>query len=181
MAAPNFPAPREVYDPQEDSKLLLEKIEGLSGKRACDMGTGSGILAKKLAKSFAQVIAVDVNPEAGKVEFPGNVEFVKGNLFSRIAKRENFDLIVFNSPYLPGYEDRRWSCGEGEVLVEFLKSAEGHLEDDGKILFLISSLTPKIVSATARKLYRVEVVGEARLPGFETLFVLRLCQKKAFP
>jgi release factor glutamine methyltransferase len=170
-----FPSP-EIYEPQEDSSLLLGAIRklNLSGKLACDMGTGSGILANELAKRFGKVIAVDVNPEALKSDFAKNVVPIESDLFANV-KEKKFDLIVFNSPYLPGEEDARWSCGDGTVLATFLKQAKGRLSEKGRILFLLSSLTPQVVSETARKLFkRVEIVAEERLPGFETIFVLEL-------
>jgi release factor glutamine methyltransferase len=166
----------EVYEPQEDSFLLLEVLQKLrlSGGTACDMGTGSGLLANELAKSFKEVVAVDANPAALKSRFAKNVRTVESDLFSKV-KEKSFDLIVFNSPYLPGDEDARWSCGDGSLLVRFLAQAAERLADGGQVLLLVSSLTPKKVPASARKLFgRVEIAAEKRLPGFETLFVLRL-------
>jgi len=173
-----FPKPREIYDPSEDSALLLSEILSgkYSGEMACDMGTGSGIAAKALAKFFGRVVAVDINPGA-RESFSGKdaekISFVESNLFGSVPKAK-FDLIVFNSPYLPGFEDRRWSCGDGEILVEFLSDAVGFLSERGEILFLISSLTPERVLSEARRIYSVSIASEMRLPGFETLFLLRL-------
>ncbi len=175
--------PQEVYEPQEDSELLLSVIRklGLSGKLACDMGTGSGILANELAKGFGAVVAADVNPAAldPKNFAAKNIRPVESDLFSGIPERR-FDLVVFNSPYLPGDEDARWSCGpDAKVVADFLARAAGRLSEKGEILLLISSLTPPQASAAARRLFRrVEIAGERRLPGFETLFVLRLSGPK---
>lgn len=181
LPATDLPAPRrlpilarEIYEPQEDSALLLRAIMegGYSGARACDMGTGSGVLANELAKRFGKVVAVDVNAAARKSAFAANVSFVLSDLFSGV--RDRFDLIAFNSPYLPGDEDARWSCGDGSKLVDFLRQAKGRLARGGKILFLISSLTPERVGQAARKLYSARIIAEQRLPGFETIFVLEL-------
>lgn len=174
-APPLFPLPREIYEPAEDSRLLTTYVKRLKGKRACDMGTGSGIVATALAAGFEKVVAVDINPFSGNSHFPKNVTFVESDLFSNVLGK--FDLIAFNSPYLPGYEDRRWSCGKGEVILRFLEEAKRHISKGGKLVLLISSLTPEAVSNRARRIYSVKVVGEERLPGFETLFLLELSDK----
>lgn len=173
-----IPEPREIYDPSEDSALLVGEILSgkYSGETACDMGTGSGVVAKALANSFGRVVAVDINPRAkesflGKEN--GKIAFVESDLFGSVPL-EKFDLIAFNSPYLPGFEDARWSCGNGENLVKFLFDARRFLSERGEILFLISSLTPETVLSEARKNYSVSIASEMRLPGFETLFLLRL-------
>ncbi len=173
-----IPEPGEIYDPSEDSALLVGEILSgkYSGETACDMGTGSGIVAKALAKFFGRVVAVDINPRARESfswEDAEKISFVESDMFSKVRK-EKFDLIAFNSPYLPGFEDRRWSCGDGEVLVRFLSDAKEFLSETGEILFLVSSLTPETVLSEARKLYAVSIASEMRLPGFETLFLLRL-------
>jgi methylase of polypeptide subunit release factors len=155
---------------------IIRKLKP-SGKLACDMGTGSGILARELAGKFRMVVAVDINPGILTLDFPENVRAVRSDLFGKVREK-NFELIVFNSPYLPGAEDARWSCGDGSLLVKFLERAKGKLAKGGRIIFLISSLTPEIVQKRARGLFSVEILAEKRLPGFETLFVLGLRRGK---
>ena len=70
-------------------------------------------------------------------------------MFENIS--EKFDLITFNPPYLPldKREDKEsqlittgGKTGD-EIVLKFLEQASQHLNQDGKILLLLSSLTPK--------------------------------------
>ena len=84
-----------------------------------------------------------------------------------------FDLIIFNPPYLP--EDKRepkdsqlqTTGGKkgNEIINEFLKQAKNHLEPDGKIFLITSSLSPEINWRGYKK----------KLLGKEKLFFERLC------
>ena len=74
-----------------------------------DLCTGSGCLALALAKNFpdALVCGIDIseaalgyagkNAEANGI---GNVEFLKGHLFSPLGQNRAFDLIISNPPYI---------------------------------------------------------------------------------
>lgn len=78
-------------------------------KNICDIGTGSGCIALALAKHFpnAQVTAIDINPQAlalaeqnATLNNIKNIIFVQSDLFDKISKNTNFDLIVSNPPYI---------------------------------------------------------------------------------
>lgn len=169
-----------VYQPREDSRLLAKQIleRDLDGMRCLDMGTGSGIIAKKMVRSGAEeVVAADKNPEAveeasEKLEDQGNVRVVESDLFENVEGK--FDLIAFNPPYLPGsdvdedMEDREiWRGGDSgeEFTEEFLETARERLNDGGEILFVVSSL-----SDFDRSDY--EIVDTKQL-WFEDIYVLR--------
>ncbi len=168
-----------MYEPREDSELMLDAIRGLDlrGERALDMGTGSGILAGELAGRFEDVVAVDIQQEAvDRVDAFGikNVEAVKSDLFENVnggAGAGKFDLIVFNPPYLPEpYEDDvELHCGDGGVIARFLEGAKEHLKPGGRVLLLLSSITPKI-PLDGWKCRKVR----SRKISFEELFVLEL-------
>lgn len=117
----------------------------LHGKSALDMGTGTGIIAAELAKRFEQVTAADIDKESldyvSRLGIP-NLTVVQSDLFSSIAGR--FDLIVFNPPYLPCpyKDDPELCCGDGQIIRQFLEQAKEHLAPGGRILLLLSSLTP---------------------------------------
>jgi len=138
-----------------------------------DMGTGSGILAKTALKFLPakNITAIDINPEAVKKLQNQPFKTTHSNLFQSLDKIEQlgrspettnhqppttnqtikFDLIVFNAPYLPQDEleptDSQLATTGGkkgdEISLEFLKQAKAHLNPNGKILLLISSLTPQ--------------------------------------
>lgn len=141
-----------VYQPREDSFLLRNYIENLEleGKQILDMGTGSGLIGIEAAKQGAEVVSVDINPEAietarenAREENAGNIDFVESDLFENIDGE--FDYIFFNPPYLPGREgvgdEEIWRGGETgiELTVEFLQQASEHLKEGGEILVVLSS------------------------------------------
>ncbi len=120
------------------------------GKSFLDMGSGSGIQSKAAISSKAKsVLAADINEEAVKHLKLHKIPAIKSDLFENITK--NFDLIAFNPPYLP--KDRRednesqiaTTGGKrgDEIILKFLKQAVNHLNKEGIILIVVSSLTPK--------------------------------------
>ncbi|MFH1802139.1 MAG: HemK2/MTQ2 family protein methyltransferase [archaeon] len=139
-----------IYQPAEDSFLLEKEVEKLaSGKRVLDVGTGSGILAQAAWKAGAkQVLAVDIDEEALEKLKSEEFETKKSDLLSEVYGE--FDLIVFNPPYLP--KDEREDAESAlatsggargdEIIVRFLESVGRHLASGGKVLLLVSSLTP---------------------------------------
>jgi release factor glutamine methyltransferase len=143
-----------IYEPREDSYFFQNFLKKHLSKNKVnshlDMGTGSGILATTSSKIIGEekVTAADINPEAIEKLKDKKFETIKSNLFKNITKK--FDLITFNAPYLPldkrePLDSRLATTGgkEGdEISLKFLKQAKSHLNKNGKILLLISSLTP---------------------------------------
>lgn len=145
-----------IYYPREDSYLLKKYIERYAGgKKVLDMGAGSGIQALAALKSEAkEVVASDIEKEAVEYCKSLGINTINSNLFEKI--KEKFDLIIFNPPYLPkNYKEDKenaiaLSGGKrgDEIIIKFLKEAKKHLNKNGKILIIVSSLTPrrKIIS-----------------------------------
>ena len=114
------------------------------------MGTGTGILSETASKYLNKknILAADINSEAIKITKKKGFKTIKTNLFSNIKGK--FDLITFNAPYLPldkrEPKDSQLSTTGGkrgdEISIKFLKQAKKHLNKNGKIFLLISSLTP---------------------------------------
>ena len=144
----------EIYQPQEDSYLFAELLKKHISKNKpssyLDMGTGSGILSETASKSLDKkdILAADINPEAIKLLKKRKFNAIKTNLFSEIKNK--FDLITFNAPYLP-LDSREPKSSQvattggkrgDEISIKFLRQAKKHLNTSGKILLLISSLTP---------------------------------------
>lgn len=190
----------EVYEPQEDSYLMQKYIKNYSGKKALDMGTGSGIQAIELLKTFDSVIGVDINPEAIAQckKLKSKVNFSVSNLFSNVKGK--FDLITFNPPYLPqdkvskkNIDDLALYGGEKgwETIANFLKEAPKYLTKNGKVLLIFTSLTnPKKVLDLAEennfmyhKLDQTHVffedifLYELTLPSFSGITNLHLLSK----
>jgi len=140
-----------MYKPREDS-LLLERYLHLAKGKVLEIGTGSGFLANSAAKNpdVESVLAADVDEEA--IEYcetyyqNKKLSFIVSNLFENVSGK--FDTIIFNPPYLPrdkGMEDKVLYGGKKghEVLGKFLSQAKEHLNKDGIILIVFSSLTDK--------------------------------------
>jgi len=140
-----------IYTPREDSFLLKKYVLFYAqGKRVLDVGTGSGIQALAAKDSGAlKVLALDIDEEAVKKVNALGIECIKSDLFEKI--KERFDLIVFNPPYLPknkieDLESARITSGGlkgDEIIIRFLKQSKKHLGENGKILIVLSSLTPR--------------------------------------
>jgi release factor glutamine methyltransferase len=141
-----------IYYPREDSELLAGVIEtmDIAGRSVLEVGCGSGLISIVAAKMGANVAAADVNPEAVRItEKNAEANKVSLNVFtSDLFENVNgkFDLIIFNPPYLPveeGETDLTYAGGASgrEVIERFIGEVENHLNKDGFVLLLISSLT----------------------------------------
>ena len=157
----------EIYQPAEDSYFFSEFLEEYLFKsisphsaiwstpkgakiRYLDMGTGSTILSYTMSKFLDKknILATDINPNAVKLAKKKGFNAIRTNLFEKIKGK--FDLITFNAPYLPEDSQEpkssRLATTGGkrgdEISVKFLKQAKKHLNKNGKVFLLISSLTP---------------------------------------
>ncbi len=140
-----------IYSPAEDSYLLEEQVKKYAkNKSVLDIGSGSGILAETAIKVQAKsVLASDTTPESIKLLKSKKIPAIKSDLFKKIKGK--YDLIIFNPPYLP--QDKREDKASqlattggkygDEILIKFLKQAKYHLNKNGIILIVLSSLTPK--------------------------------------
>ena len=178
-----------LYEAAEDSYFLEQEVKKQSkGKSVLDMGSGSGIIAVAAKEAGAKsVLAVDINPDAIKLIQSKEIKARVSNLFSKIKQSEKFDLIIFNPPYLP--EDKRepkessraTSGGKrgDEIIIRFLKQAKPHLNKDGKILLLLSSLTPKNeINLLMKELNLKSKAIASKKLFFEELEVLELGNNK---
>jgi release factor glutamine methyltransferase len=122
------------------------------------MGTGCGILAVVTAEMAARVVAVDINPYAvvctkKNADLNGlrpKIEVLLGDLFSPLDSSRKFDLILFNSPYLPVEEDeggswieKAWAGGETgrKIIDRFIEEVPEHISQEGRILLVQSNLS----------------------------------------
>lgn len=178
----------EVYEPAEDTFLILKEIKEYAHGNILDMGTGSGVLALEAAKKADYVIGLDINEDAinyarQKAGFKqvDNIEFHHSDLFSYFKKNPmKFDLIIFNPPYLPKdkrepFESALATAGgkKGyEILDRFFSKASSFLNPFGKILVLFSSLTgkDKVHDIIESYGFNYQKLAELGLFG-ETLFV----------
>ena len=168
-----------IYEPREDSFLILEQVKKHSRGNVLEIGTGSGILAQEAAKQADSVLAVDINAEAiehcKKRVKENNVSWLVSDLFEKVDGK--FDLIIFNPPYLPDYENVQDIALDGgkkgyELIEKFLSQAKEHLKENGMILLLFSSLTPKseVDRIIKENNYSSELVSTKKI-DFEELYV----------
>jgi release factor glutamine methyltransferase len=186
----------DVYEPAEDSYLLIDAARGeIAGSdrrlRIIEIGTGSGIVTAAMMRDAPEhrYAATDISPHAVACAKANRVPVVRADLFRGIRGR--FDLIVFNSPYLPtapdgrvdGWLDYAWNGGDNgrPVIDRFLGQASAFLADRGSILLLLSSLTgiETVRERMASVGLVVREVASTRCPG-ERLVVLRGSRPPSF-
>jgi len=143
-----------VYIPEDDSFLLAVQVFKYARGAVLDVGCGSGIQGITALKN-KRVISVtfsDINVKAldyvkAQIVDKSNVKFIHSDLFRTI--KDVYDTIIFNPPYLPDDElDNEKLITTGgkygyELIEKFLKQAVSHLNIDGQILLLFSSLSDK--------------------------------------
>jgi release factor glutamine methyltransferase len=176
----------DVYNPSDDSYLLLKVVEVSPDGSLLEVGTGTGLVAVHAAKLGAKVTAVDINPHAvncAKRNAARNnvrLEIVHGDLFDKVPG--SFDVIAFNPPYLPGeatsttWIEKAWSGGEegSEVAVRFLRDAWRHLNPGGRIYIILSSVGGFMsVLKAAKERYSAEMLIEQHM-FFESIFAYKL-------
>jgi len=168
------------------SPVNITDTKEIKSIKILDMGSGSGIQAKTCRElGFNNVLAADINPEAIKELKKQKINVIHSDLFSKIDNKEKFNLIIFNPPYLPEDNDEpvdsktATTAGKHgyELIIKFLKQAKTHLEKDGVILLLFSSLSkPNIIKEQAKQMnYKMKLLKRQKL-FFEELFVYELYQ-----
>ncbi|UZE93961.1 MAG: methyltransferase [Candidatus Pacearchaeota archaeon] len=170
-----------MYEPREDSFLLLKHIKNYINKNdiVLDIGTGSGILAKESSKYAREVIACDINKELIKKLKRNNknpkIKFIYSDLFSNIKGK--FNLILFNPPYLPSkkikYKEIDGGKSGTEIINRFLREAKNYLEKNGKILLLCSSLNKNVEQLFKKYQYNFKKIDEEKF-FFEKLYLYEL-------
>ena len=166
-----------VYIPAEDSYMLAENLLIEEGESVLEIGTGSGIVAMYASRLTDKVTATDINADAlllaennFKLNGIENIELLFGNLFEPVKSRK-FDVILFNTPYLPTDNDDvvdgdlNYAFDGGsngrKVIDLFLNELPNHLNDGGKVQLIQSSLSGN--DKTLDLLDRLGFVGEVAI------------------
>ena len=197
-----------MYEPAEDSYLLLEGFEKLASsyknKRRqltlLEMGCGQSLIASSALKSgnFSLVVGVDIEKEAvDRCRGLGGAVCFRSDMFSyfeshkegklplglRRALQRGFDLITFNPPYLPSkgikYRDVDGGINGLEVVKRFLRQARKYISYDGEILIITSSLNGR---RRPERLFSEQGYSFSLVSSkklfFESLFLYRLRKKR---
>jgi len=169
-----------MYEPHEDSYLLVEQVKKFVFGKVLDMGSGSGILAEAALEKTKDVLAVDVNKEVIVYLKKKRINVKYSDLFSNV--REKFDWIIFNPPYLPTEKNEQpdFETTSGprgnEIIEKFLQQAASHLKPKGKILLLTSSFTKEIPKLFKTYNFEYQKTAEKKL-FFEVLSVYCLSKE----
>jgi len=175
--------PTPVYRPSDDTFLMLDAISDFSfkDKRTLDLGTGSGILGLFAATQGAIVTLADVDEAAVRHAASAaqslgvEVNAVVSDLFQNVHAQ--FDVILFNPPYLPSTAtvDTAIDGGkQGTALVDrFLRELPGKLKRDGTAFLLLSSLNDPSSLKSKCDEFSFTLIRK-RAFFFEELQVLRL-------
>jgi release factor glutamine methyltransferase len=176
-----------MYAPSDDTFLLADCIRQYSGRRALEIGVGSGLLLDILEKNFAYVAGSDIDLQAlqhcKQQKIPSaHVLLVCCDAGSAFGTGK-FDLIVSNPPYLPNDDDNNNILDPTvhggptgiEVTVHFINSALPLLAGDGKLLIVISSFanSSALDKVVLENNMHKKVVKEKRL-FYETLSIVEL-------
>lgn len=173
-----------VYPPSEDTYLLLDEVGGWRADVALEVGSGTGIVAMKIAKGGCFTVASDIDPRAArctKLNAKRNglsslIDVVVCDLTSPFRDGA-FDMIAFNPPYLPvDNGDVKWSGGPSgrEVSDRFIDEACSKLSSRGTLLLVQSTLSGVDVALDKLKAkgFRVHVVRTAKIGLFEELALI---------
>jgi release factor glutamine methyltransferase len=146
----------EVYEPAEDTFLFAENLDLNRRDEVLEIGTGTGLIAISASKNSRRVIATDINKAAIKCALKNlvtnqsyNVELREGNLFEPVED-EKFDVVLFNTPYLPTTEEEKLEGNlnpafdgglDGRDTIDaFIDGVRDVLKNEGRIQMVQSSL-----------------------------------------
>ena len=135
-----------ILIPRPETELLVEKALKLTSifslNKILELGTGSGAIAIAIAseKPNVNIKATDIKDNIIKIASKNadlyeikNIKFVKSNWFSDI-KKNNFDLIVSNPPYVSGDDPVLRNSDIRFEPVSALVSSNDGLDDLKKII-----------------------------------------------
>lgn len=106
--------------PRPDTEILVEEVIKIAKQKynpkILDLCTGSGAIAISLKKYVpnSEIIGIDISEKAIEVanknanKLNADVKFIKSDLFERL-KKEKFDIIVSNPPYIKKEEIKKLS------------------------------------------------------------------------
>ena len=172
----------KVYEPAEDTFLLAENLDIKRRDEVLEIGTGTGLITIIAAQNSRRVVATDINEHAIKCALKNtitnrtyNVELREGNLFEPV-EGEKFDLILFNTPYLPTDENEKlddelnaaFDGGlEGRKTIDqFIEQVKDYLKEEGRVQLVQSSL-----SDNEKTISKLEELGfEAEITASEKCF-----------
>jgi release factor glutamine methyltransferase len=178
-----------VYPPAEDTYLLLDAIELESADSFLEVGCGVGLISMAAAEVAKSVVATDISLNAVRNTIR-NMKLnsaderscvIQSDLLEALAPDARYSAIAFNPPYLPEDDsvtemDHAFVGGSSgvELTERFILQAIPHLERNGRIYIVVSSLADieRISDFMESKGLQVKVIAEETL-FFESIHVLQ--------
>jgi len=184
----------EVYEPAEDTWLLLGEVRRLLGElrpRVCiDVGTGTGVLAAA-CRGTGLVVATDISPCAASCAVsnlyrlePAEAVVAQCDLASCLrCPRKGPVLVVFNTPYLvpeegeEGLLELAWSGGL-EPAARLLDGVADCLRSRGGcvVLATLRDWAESLLGRAAERGLEAAAVASARY-FFEEIVVVEACSR----
>lgn len=144
----------QVYEPAEDSYLLADTaLEFIKDEmHILEIGTGTGFVSAVVkANRNVRLTATEISPVAAICARSNDIDVIRTDMFTGLQGKQQFDVIIFNPPYLPTSEEEKipgWLnyAFDGGIdgrkdIKPFMEQVSIYLKPDGIILLLISSLT----------------------------------------
>jgi release factor glutamine methyltransferase len=173
-----------IYEPAEDSELLLEVAlkEVKDDDEVIEIGAGSGFVAEKIRERCKFLVTTDISPYAVKELRKKGLDAIRTDIAAGIKKK--FSLVLFNPPYLELEEELKtgsWldTAIDGgkhgiEVIKKFLDVLDEIMAEGGRAVIIFSSYNrPFVFDEIKVRGYEHEVVGERGL-FFEKLYAIKI-------
>ncbi|WP_407355964.1 HemK2/MTQ2 family protein methyltransferase [Methanolobus sp. WCC5] len=177
----------QVYEPAEDSFLLADSALGIimDDMNVLEIGTGSGFVSAVLqANRKITLLATDISPFAASCARSNGIEVIRTDMFKGIKNKRQFDIVIFNPPYLPTTEEEKvpgWLnyAFDGGIdgrreIDPFMEEVAGYLKPEGFILLLVSSLTgiDEVRTKIEKRGFITQVIASKKC-SFERLVVIK--------
>jgi release factor glutamine methyltransferase len=180
-----------VYEPAEDSLMLLEAAGKYRPRRALEIGTGCGLIAISLSRAGCPfVVGTDISVAAincatvNASQFAPDLHLVRCDLFGPVDIP--FELVLFNPPYIPvgntNGEEAYWAGGKGgrELIDRFIEDLGPRLSENGRALLMHSSVNDLDLTRFIAVKQGFDLAVIAAQPFFfEKLYVVELIHQQA--
>lgn len=180
-----------VYEPAEDSELLLESAlkEIRPEDDVIEVGAGSGFVAERLVGKCRSIMVTDISPHAVRILREKGLDVVRTDIARGIKKK--FSLVLFNPPYLELEDELKrdfWKdCAinggkDGiEVICRFLDTLRDFMDKNGRAVVIISSLNlPRFFEEVRRRGFDYKVLAVRKL-FFEQLYAIKIFERERDP
>jgi release factor glutamine methyltransferase len=139
-----------MYNPSDDTFFIADVIINYKGNYALEIGIGSGYLTRILCKNYKFVFGTDIDfTSVQHSKYFLNTYSNKFLICCDMCEpiKYMFDIIISNPPYLPSNSEniKDYTIYGGptgvEATLRIVQLFKSNLKDNGKIIFVESSLS----------------------------------------